>query len=366
MIELQSVTKQYLYGARLFGNFDLKIADGEIFAVLGDEQSGKTSLIKTIGGVTDCEGRVLINGKDVCTKTDDVIIIFDDLALFENRTFYYNLAYPLKIRGYDKQKIDEAVQKSADRMGIVACLDERVKKMPLIDRKRLAVARLFLRDAKVVLIDNITKGLCASEERELWGEVAPILIEKARQGVSVVFATDKKGEAVSIADRIAVLHYGDVKQVGSVQDICEQPANVWAAQAMDADYRFERVALREKDGKCVALFDAEARFNPDTLQKDTEEKIEVALPFEKEDVVDGYIGKDVYIGWNCQNYDLQGGRKTTVKYALADGDGYVLVCENGLRIASKDKLDSVGTLPNGKGVCLFDGTNENSILKKYR
>lgn len=94
MIELKGVTKQYLYGARVLGSVELKVDDGGIVALLGDKGSGKTTLLKVAAGVTDCEGEVLISGAPLAKRPDDVLMVFDDLAVFKNRTFYYNLAYP--------------------------------------------------------------------------------------------------------------------------------------------------------------------------------------------------------------------------------------------------------------------------------
>ena len=143
MIKLDGVSKQYLYGARVLFGVDLEVKDGEIVSVLGDEQSGKTTLLKVVAGVTDCEGQVLIDGSPIAKKPDDVIMVFDDLAIFDSRSCYYNLAYPLKIRGLDKAAIDVKVKECAKRVGITAILYERAGKASLIDRKRLALARLF-------------------------------------------------------------------------------------------------------------------------------------------------------------------------------------------------------------------------------
>lgn len=357
MIEFIGVSKQYPYGARVLGATDIKIDDGEIFALLGDEQSGKTTFIKVAGVVTDCEGEVRIDGKRVCAKTDDVIVVFDDLALFENRTFYYNLAYPLRIRGYDKAAIDEKVQFCAQKLGITACLYEKVKKMPLIDKKRLAIARLYLRGARVILVDDITRGLDKAQARELWSEVAPIFLEKAKDGASVIFSTTDKDEALSVCDRTAILHYGQIKQVGTVEEIRKSPANIWAAQAMDGDYHFERARLCRKGGKLVATIAI------DTPVALSEREYDVDVSRLDGMIAQGYEDKDVYVGWNCCDYLDDGERTENVKYSLKDEKGYILVCESGLKIHCGERKDIACTLPVADKVRLFDFASENSILK---
>lgn len=347
MIKLDGVSKQYLYGARVLFGVDLEVKDGEIVSVLGDEQSGKTTLLKVVAGVTDCEGQVLIDGSPIAKKPDDVIMVFDDLAIFDNRSCYYNLAYPLKIRGLDKAAIDVKVKECAKRAGITAILYERAGKASLIDRKRLALARLFLRDCKAVLVDDITRGLDKEEAATLWSEVAPVLVEKAREGKNVIFATRDKDEALSIADRIVVLHYREVKQIGTYEDVMQNPSNVWAAQAFDEDYHFEKATLDVKNGALVC-------------KTCDGYKIDVSHLCGK--VAPEYIGKTVLAGWRSDCYDVDGERKIAVDYALKRQDGYILVCGDA-RVKSKEKSNEVGTLPLANATRLFDDTNENSIVK---
>lgn len=347
MIELKGVAKQYLYGARVLGATDMKIKDGEIIALLGGEQSGKTTLLKVLAGVTECEGEVLFDGEKLEKKPDDVIMVFDDLAIFENRSCYYNLAYPLKIRGYGKQEIDDRVKKCADKLGIVACLYDRAKKTSLIDKKRLAIARLFLRESKVVLVDDITRGLDKDEAKTLWGEVAPMLKDMANSGKIVVFSTRDKGEAISIADRLVVMHYREIKQVGSYCEIVQSPSNVWAIEALDDKYAFEKATLKQDGDKLVACL---------------EDGYIIDISHLKGRVVESYISKDVLVGWKSNCYDVLGDRKQKVLFSSFDGGRYTLYTQNA-KIVCKDNLKEVGTLPKADCVCLFDASNENSIIK---
>ncbi len=345
MIELVGVSKQYLYGARVFAPTDLKISDGEIVALLGDEASGKTTFLKVVAGVTDCDGKVLFDGVPIAKKTDDVVMIFDDLALFEKRSCYYNLAYPLKIRGVGKDVVDQTVKAAAERVGITASLYERAGKLDIIDKKRLAIARLFLRKFKVALVDDITRGLCKDEAGVLWREVAPMLQDMAKDGKCVVFATRDKDEAISVADRIAVMHYRQIKQVGTVEQIRENPSNIWAAQAFDCDFAFEKANLCSRDGKLVAV---------------TEDGFEIDLRHIRG--VESYVGKDVYVGWTSDCYDVDGERRVKVGHAYKTAYGYILDCGD-RRVKCNRKLDEVGTLPIANKAFVFDETNENSIMK---
>ncbi|MBP3492447.1 MAG: ABC transporter ATP-binding protein [Clostridia bacterium] len=346
MIKLDGVSKQYIYGARVFAPVDMTINDGEIVALLGDELSGKTTFLKVVAGVTDSEGKVLFDGEPLAKKPDDVIMIFDDLALFANRSCYYNLAYPLKIRGANKDEIDKRVKAAAEKVGITASLYFKARKLDSIDKKRLAIARLFLRDFKVALVDDITRGLKKEDAKTLWQEVAPALQDFAKEGKIVIFATRDKDEAISIADRIVVTHYRQIKQIGTLEQILQNPSNIWAAQAFDEDYAFEKAKLNIADGKLVAT---------------TDDGFEIDLSHLTNRVVQSYIGKSVYVGWHSDCYDVQGARQVEVRHSYKTNDGYILVCEN-CKIKSRLNLARVGTLPLFGKALVFDDTNENSIL----
>lgn len=347
MIELRGVTKQYLYGARVLGCTDMTINSGEIVALLGDVASGKTSFLKAVAGVTECEGEVLFDGEPLAKKPDGVVMIFDDLALFPYRNVYYNLAYPLKIRGVSKDEISSAVYDATARVGIGASRFDRVNTLSLIDKKRLALARLLLRPTKAILIDDITCGLTALECETLWGEVAPILLEKAAEGASIIFATSRLSEALSVADRIAVMHAGEIKQFASYDDIVSNPASIWAAQAVESGFAFEKVKIKQCDGSIDAVF---------------EDRYAVDINDLKDRIVKEYLDRDVLAGWRSDSYNVDGERRQQVKYAIRVDGGYILHTDGGLDVLCAQKLGVVGTLPQSGKIFLFDPTNENSIL----
>ena len=153
MLTLEGFAKQYLYGARLFGGVDVSFGDGEVVAVLGGEGSGKTSFLKALCGAEKAEGKVLLDGAPIARRTDDVIMVFDDGAVFGHRTVYDNLAYPLVLRKTDRAEIASRVINAAERMGIGACLNMRARALSPVERRRMSLARLLVRDARLCLID---------------------------------------------------------------------------------------------------------------------------------------------------------------------------------------------------------------------
>ena len=350
MIELKGVTKQYLYGESVLDGLDMIINDGEIIAVLGEEGAGKTTLLKVIAGVTDFEGKIFLDKKSVSVKNDAIIMQFDDLAIFKHKNVYNNLAYPLKIRKKSKEEIDKAVKESADLFNLTACLYNNAGRLSLIDKKRLAIARLFLRDAKLLVLDSPTSDLTYKEKNELWKELVPLLIKKKKQGVSIVFSTDDKDEAISIADRIVCMQTRKVKQIGTYEQIYNQPQSVWAAEKIDEYYNFEVAKLISKNEKLMLLID----------RKNYQLKLDANLF--KNKIVDTYIGKEILIGSHCESF-LDKGECDKVEYYIKKHDGYVLFTQNDLKVFSKNICDEVCTIYNLEKCKLFDKSNENSIMK---
>jgi ABC-type Fe3+/spermidine/putrescine transport system ATPase subunit len=374
MLELKGLTKQYLYGARVLSALDLVVQNGEIIAVLGGEGSGKTTFIKAVSGATDSEGEILIDGKALKHKTDDVIVLFDDGALFKRKTVYKNLAYPLKIRKTSEAEIDARVKAAAELAGVAPVLYSPIFMLNAVDRRKVSAARLFLREAKVLLLDELTAHLEREEAENLWREYAPLLLQKKAEGKIIIFATADAEEAVSVADRIIVLHAGEIKQIGTVDEILNTPASVWAAEALDNCYNSENVLLEERGGELFLIF---------------ENKYVLSAELFRGRISESYIGKQVLAGWHgadfsglsvsadksANMYDRAGDksdksqeavenavRMEAVQFALRTANGYVLHTASGKKALRAAKERAINTLPDISKVRLFDASNENSIM----
>ncbi len=364
MIELKGVSKQYLYGAKVLSVIDEKINDGEFVSVLGNEGSGKTTFLKVVAGVLDCDGEVLLNGEKAITKTNEVIMQFEDLALFENKSIEFNLKFPLKIRDIDKAEIYRRITAVAKIFGLSADLKTKVKKASLLERKKTALARLFLREAKVLIMDNPTKGLPNEEKNELLDNLLPLLYEKKNKGVTILFSTNDKEEAVALSDRILVLHNGRVKQFDTFGTIYEQPSNIWAVQALDANYNVMKAKLAKEKDKLVLNFDLEGL----SFQIDVEKF--------RNKIFESYIGKEVLVGIHPEGFFVEevavkNGYDTKsvcdeVVFQKTTSNGLLQYTKRGLIVKSPIKSKTVCIVPVVENICLFDSENENSILKmKY-
>ena len=254
MLTLEGFAKQYLYGARLFGGVDAEFRDGEVVSVYGGEGSGKTSFLKALCGAEKAEGRVLLDGVPVERKTDRVIMVFEDGAVFPFKSVYDNLAYPLVIRGMDKTEIASRVIAAAEEMGIGGCLSLRARALSPAEKRRMSLARLVVRDARLCLVDEPSAGLSREDAESVFADFLPLVRRLAGRGTTVIYSTSDRGEAVAAADRMAVLAHGELKQLAPPSVIRRAPASIWAAQALDAHYNFVKCVLTEQNGRLNLVF----------------------------------------------------------------------------------------------------------------
>ncbi|MDD4839159.1 MAG: ABC transporter ATP-binding protein [Clostridia bacterium] len=348
-IELRGVTKQYLYGAKVLTSVDLSVASGEIIALLGCEGAGKTTLLKIIAGVESIsEGEVLFDGEKKLLKSDDVIMLFDDGALFKRWNVFDNLAYSLKIRNVEKQEIAEKILRVADDLDITSLLSFRPSQLTLADKKRVSLARLLLRESKVILIDDIGDGLDYNERKALWIELSSFLKNSNK---TVIFSTTLADEASSISDRIVALYKGEFKQVATSSEIYNHPESIWALEQLDENFSFDDgILVKEDDILCLQIGE-----------------LQIAIPkLENRLISKQYVGRPVLFGVHGEDFELcENGVECEVELCLGLSNGdYILHFSNGWKMISNKKLDgTVKIAPKSDKLFLFDKTSEGSILK---
>ncbi len=355
MLNLQGVVKQYSYGKRLFGAVDLTLNDGEIMSVLGGTGAGKTTFLKTICGIDSHEGEITLDGKPLISKTDDVIMVFDDGALFPMKTVFDNLAYPLKIRGVDKIEIAKRVMYVAEKLGVVACLKMRPRQLTSVERRKVSLGRILVRKAKLILLDNFLEGIPVREADMLFDEVSRILYDLAKNGTSVIYVTDKPRYAFSIADKTMVLVDGDVKDCGTYFDMWHNPDTLWSAQAVDEDYNAIKGTLSVENDTLTFVCDV------------FRQTVHLDVTCQKDNVSADYFGKTVYMGWHPGDV-IQGerGLVISVKFARNVGDRFTLEGWDDLdrvTVLADSKMDEVSFMPDAEKVRFFD-VNENSIMRR--
>lgn len=209
-ISLKNVTKIYAGKERAVSDLSLCIGDGEFVVLLGPEGSGKTAVLRMIAGLDKpTEGEVIIGGEPVSgikTKGRDIAMVFERDALFKNKTVCDNMAYGLVLRKTPPEIIAARVKEAADMFGLESVLNLKPKALSLGQRRRVALARAFVRKPEILLLDEPLKGLDAKARLQTRMDIAKL---RHRLASAIVYATSDPVEAMTIgASRIAVLDGG--------------------------------------------------------------------------------------------------------------------------------------------------------------
>jgi multiple sugar transport system ATP-binding protein len=229
-ISIDALSTVYPNGVRAVDGLDLTIVDGEFFALLGPSGCGKTTLLRTIAGLEQAtEGTVSIGDRNVTSVEPgrrNVAMVFQDYALFPHMTVEENIAYPLRVRKQPKATQREVAERTANSLSLGALLERRPGQLSGGQQQRVALARAVAIDADVLLLDEPLSNLDA----RLRLEARTFLKRLQRElKVTTVFVTHDQAEALALADRIAVMESGKIRQLGSPREVFGRPADTFVA-----------------------------------------------------------------------------------------------------------------------------------------
>jgi len=230
-LEIRGLTKIFPGGMRALDGLDLQIQDGEFFALLGPSGCGKTTLLRSIAGLeTPNSGQIHIGGRDVTRlppAARDVAMVFQDYALYPHMTVADNIAYPLKVRRVGRKERREAAESVGLSLQIQgAMLDRRPGQLSGGQQQRVALARAIAYRPHVFLFDEPLSNLDA----RLRLEARTFLKQLQRElGVTTVYVTHDQAEALALADRMAVMDQGRIRQLDTPSNCFLRPANTFVA-----------------------------------------------------------------------------------------------------------------------------------------
>jgi len=206
------------------------VEDGEFFCLLGPPGAGKTTILRIIAGLErPDQGEVYLGGErvnDVPPMERDVAMIFEDPALYPHMTAYGNLAHPLRLRKLPKAEINHKVREVAEVLHITHLLERRPDAFSGGERRRVAIGRALVRRPRVLLLDQPLTDLDAWLRQEMTGELKRLQRET---GQTMIYATHDFEEAVTMADGIMVMNEGMVEQLGTPEEIYDQPRSAFVA-----------------------------------------------------------------------------------------------------------------------------------------
>ena len=228
-LDLNQVSKSFGPTKVLHG-VDLGVSEGEFCVFVGPSGCGKSTLLRLICGIDDVtSGTVAIDGEvvnDVQPARRGIAMVFQSYALYPHMSVASNMGYALRLAGQPKAEIEARVRKAAATLRIDHLLDRRPRQLSGGQRQRVAIGRAIVREPRIFLFDEPLSNLDAALRVEMRFELARL---KARLGTTTIYVTHDQTEAMTLADKIVVLHDGRVEQVGSPLTLYRSPANRFVA-----------------------------------------------------------------------------------------------------------------------------------------
>ncbi|MEM4563275.1 MAG: ABC transporter ATP-binding protein, partial [Thermofilum sp.] len=229
-VRLENVSKIFRGGVEAVRDLNLEVKDGEFMVLLGPSGCGKTTTLLMIAGVyKPSKGYIYFDDKivnDLEPKDRNIGMVFQSYALYPHMTVYENIAFPLRLKKLPKEEIDRRVREAASMLRIENLLDRRPSQLSGGQQQRVALARAIVKRPSLFLMDEPLSNLDAKIRVEVRAELKRLQREL---GITTIYVTHDQAEAMSLADRIAVMNEGRLQQVGTPDELYYKPANTFVA-----------------------------------------------------------------------------------------------------------------------------------------
>jgi multiple sugar transport system ATP-binding protein len=229
-LKIENLTKKYGDTTAL-DKFSIDIKSGELMVLLGPSGCGKTTAIRCIAGlITPTAGQIYLGNRKVnelSPKDRDVAMVFQNYALYPHMSIHDNIAFPLKMRKKSKSNIQEKVIQMAELLGIKELLDRKPKELSGGQMQRVALGRALVREPKLFLMDEPLSNLDAKLRTHMRTEIKKL---QKKIGITTLYITHDQVEAMSMADRIAIMKNGNIQQIGTPIEVYHQPTNTFVGQ----------------------------------------------------------------------------------------------------------------------------------------
>ena len=290
-----------------FGNvpavekLNLDIKDGEFVAFLGPSGCGKTTTLLMLAGIyRPSGGKIKFGGRVVNQmppRDRNIGMVFQSYALYPHMTVYNNIAYPLKLKNFPKAIQDEQVRRIANTMGIGDLLDRRPGQLSGGQQQRVALGRALVKEPDILLFDEPLSNLDARLRLVMRGEIKHL---QKRFGITSIYVTHDQVEALTMADRIAVMNAGKLQAFDTPEDLYNRPKTMFIAGFVgNPPMNFIEVDLIEDSGRYIAQNDALALDVPNHYgKKALQQASHVTMGIRPEDVIltnDGNIKGSVFV-----------------------------------------------------------------------
>ncbi len=230
-VTYRNVSKQFSDGTMALKEFDLHVEDGELVVLVGPSGCGKSTALRLLAGLeTVTNGEILIDDNVVnaiAPQQRNVAMVFQNYALYPHMNVRRNLAFPLRMMKLSTDEIARRTEWAAELLQLNDLLDRMPKQLSGGQRQRVAMGRAIVRNPQVFLMDEPLSNLDAKLRIQIRTEIAAL---QKRLKVTTLYVTHDQVEAMTLGDKVAVMHAGQLQQVARPRIVYEQPANIFVAQ----------------------------------------------------------------------------------------------------------------------------------------
>ncbi|MDH0567317.1 ABC transporter ATP-binding protein [Pseudomonas oleovorans] len=252
LVSFRGVQKSYDGETLIVKDLNLDIRKGEFLTLLGPSGSGKTtSLMMLAGFETPTAGEILLDGRSLNKLPPhkrDIGMVFQNYALFPHMTVAENLAFPLSVRGMSRTDISERVKRALSMVQLDTFRNRYPGQLSGGQQQRVALARALVFEPQLVLMDEPLGALDKQLREHMQMEIKHL---HQRLGVTVVYVTHDQGEALTMSDRVAVFHQGEIQQIAPPRELYEAPHNTFVAQFIGENNRLAGELVSRDGEQCV-------------------------------------------------------------------------------------------------------------------
>ncbi|MGH3655655.1 MAG: ABC transporter ATP-binding protein [Micromonosporaceae bacterium] len=229
-VSLDGVRKVFEDGTVAVDGFSLDVAAGELLVLLGPSGCGKSTVLRMIAGLEPLTaGQVYIDGEDasdIPTRNRRVGMVFQDFALYPHLSVAENIGFPLKVQKQRPEEIEDRVAAVAHQLGIADLLDRRPQKLSGGQRQRVAMGRAIIRQPSLFLLDEPLSNVDSMLRAELRAEISDMV---RAIGVTTIYVTHDQVEALTMADRVAIMRKGVLQDIGTPDQVYSRPGTMYVA-----------------------------------------------------------------------------------------------------------------------------------------
>ncbi len=339
-LSVANLNMTYFYGANAIKDLSFSVENKECVAVLGESESGKTSLLKCLAGLFPASsGSITLNNKDITNlniKDRDVLLLLDNCGILERKSVRYNLEYPLKIRKIAKKYRRTKIETIAKEHKLYPLLSDKGRLLYPQDRVRLAVARMFVRDSSLILIDDIFKNVGSDIRRDLFLELLPYL--KSNHNAPIIFGTTSKDEAFTIGDKVLILRYGVFEQIGTRNELISNPNSLYVEQLLNPHKNQVTVEVCSDNGGVYIVVNNNKIYD---------------------NKFDNYVGQKLIVSFTLK--ESLSGRLYNVKATTYEGAICTLILENNLKLNTQAEMSAVAVEVEDASLKYFEEQTEKAI-----